>query len=211
MKKLYAVKDIAGLLDIQTVTLKKYCQLLENEGYRFSRNERNHRQYMDEDVIVLKKLLEVKEEPGITLENAAKQVVIWNDGIEVIPDKRYKSDDTDDTASELAIQAQVVKELHEQRQTIDQQGKILNLVLEELAATREQNQQLLSDMGKLLTIQQQLPQPNPEEENKILERLQVLDQKTSDIRENMLEREKKRERHSSPIIDIKAILDKLKF
>lgn len=76
-QNVYNSGDAATLLKIQESTLRKYCIMLEEHGYKFHKNEQGHRGYFDYDVIALKKLIEVKNHPDMTLKRACNAVMTW--------------------------------------------------------------------------------------------------------------------------------------
>lgn len=193
MTKIYTTKDISGLLNVQPVTLKKYSQMLEKDGYAFTRNERNHRTYTDQDIIVFRKLLEVKEDTSTTLEGAIKQVIAWYNGIEILPqgryeDKRYETVHFSDIPiyEQLKVELQILKEEREKdREVIEKQGQALRLVLEELVATREQNEQLLTVTRQIQEEQNQLLYVDPKEMLRIQQETEEMNENIRYIRERM--------------------------
>ncbi|WP_142387669.1 MerR family transcriptional regulator, partial [Bacillus thuringiensis] len=75
MKTLYSPGDVAEQLGIQSSTLRKYADVLEKEGYTFIKNERGHRKYRESDVMVFRKVINLKNDTDMTLEHATKQIV----------------------------------------------------------------------------------------------------------------------------------------
>lgn len=51
---IYSSKDVAAILKIQESTLRKYCIMLEEVGYKFHKNELGHRGFLNDDVVALK-------------------------------------------------------------------------------------------------------------------------------------------------------------
>ncbi|MFB6589835.1 DUF3967 domain-containing protein [Bacillus thuringiensis] len=90
MKTLYSPSDVAEQLGIQSSTLRKYADVLEKEGYTFIKNERGHRKYRESDVMVFRKVINLKSDTDITLENATKQIVSWYQGVEILPLERHE-------------------------------------------------------------------------------------------------------------------------
>ncbi|WP_257208309.1 hypothetical protein [Bacillus toyonensis] len=74
---IYIIKDVATLLKVQESTLRKYCIMLEDHGYHFHKNEHEHRGFMDNDVKTLKKLIEIKSHPDMTLKRACNAIMTW--------------------------------------------------------------------------------------------------------------------------------------
>ncbi|MGE7885389.1 hypothetical protein [Bacillus sp. NPDC094077] len=71
----YISKDVATMLKIQESTLGKYCIMLEEQGYHFHKKGHGHRNFMDKDVITLRKLIEMKSHPNITLKQAYNAIM----------------------------------------------------------------------------------------------------------------------------------------
>ena len=90
MRTLYTPSDVAQQLMIKPSTLRKYADLLEIEGYSFEKNERGHRKYRESDVMVFRKVINLKSDTDMTLENATKQIVSWYQGVEVLPLERHE-------------------------------------------------------------------------------------------------------------------------
>lgn len=90
MKTLYSPGDVAEQLGIQSSTLRKYADVLEKEGNIFIKNERRHRKYRESDVMVFRKVINLKNDTEMTLENATKQIVSWHQGVEVLPLERHE-------------------------------------------------------------------------------------------------------------------------
>ncbi|MEB8740790.1 DUF3967 domain-containing protein [Bacillus cereus] len=122
MKVLYSPGDVAEQLGIQSSTLRKYADVLEKEGYTFIKNERGHRKYRESDVMVLRKVINLKNDTDMTLENATKQIVSWHQGVEVLPlerheVERYEEPDFNATPLQAIIQ--------EQKEVIEKQNELL--------------------------------------------------------------------------------------
>ncbi|KFM95364.1 DUF3967 domain-containing protein [Bacillus clarus] len=111
MKTLYSPGDVAEQLGIQSSTLRKYADVLEKEGYTFIKNERGHRKYRESDVMVFRKVINLKNDTNMTLENATKQIVSWHQGVEVLPlerqeIERYEEPDFNATTLQTMLQDQ---------------------------------------------------------------------------------------------------------
>ncbi|WP_448163664.1 DUF3967 domain-containing protein [Bacillus mobilis] len=130
MKTLYSPGDVAEQLGIQSSTLRKYADVLEKEGYTFIKNERGHRKYRESDVMVFRKVINLKSDTDMTLENATKQIVSWHQGVEVLPlerheVERYEEPDFNATTLQTMIQ--------DQREVIKKQNELLQELNKRLA------------------------------------------------------------------------------
>ena len=59
--KIYSSKDVAKRLSVESVTVRKYAQMLEEQGYDFKRDNNNWRQYSEDDIEYLKHILSMRK------------------------------------------------------------------------------------------------------------------------------------------------------
>ncbi|MDY8166539.1 DUF3967 domain-containing protein [Bacillus thuringiensis] len=150
MKTLYSPGEVAEQLNIQSSTLRKYADVLEKEGYTFIKNERGHRKYRESDVMVFRKVINLKNDTDMTLENATKQIVSWYQGVEVLPlerheIERYEEPDFNATPLQTMIQ--------EQQEVIKKQNYLLQELNKRLA---EQDQRFAQRESELLSAIQSI-------------------------------------------------------
>ncbi|MGG2933873.1 DUF3967 domain-containing protein [Bacillus pacificus] len=103
------------MLKIQESTLRKYCIMLEEHGYHFHKNEHGHRGFLDNDVITLRKLIEIKSHPDMTLKQACNAVMTW------VREKDISEVDTDVIAEDM----QHDERYNELKEMIQQQNEML--------------------------------------------------------------------------------------
>lgn len=145
MKTFYSPSDVAEQLGIQSSTLRKYADVLEKEGYSFTKNERGHRKYREVDVLVFRKVINLKNDTDVTLDNAAKQIVSWHQGVEVLTLERHeieRYEETDFNATTLQITIQ------EQNKVIERQNELLQELTRRLA---EQDQRFTQRETELMS------------------------------------------------------------
>lgn len=70
----YWSRDMSALLQIGSSTLRKWCAILEAQGYRFIRDDQDRRAFTDHDAIALRYFKELTQDKGVALESAAKAV-----------------------------------------------------------------------------------------------------------------------------------------
>jgi len=136
----YHSKEIAKELDIGTSTIRKWCLLLEEKGYKFIRNEKNQRVFIQKDINILKRFKELTQNDGMTLENAINTVI-----------EEYNRDDI---SSHNAIENDNIKRYEEK----------IDLLLEHVENQQKFNQELL----KRLEEQQVFINENLEKRDKYL-------------------------------------------
>lgn len=145
MKTLYSPGEVAEQLGIQSSTLRKYADVLEKEGYTFIKNERGHRKYRESDVMVFRKVINLKNDTDMTLENATKQIVSWHQGVEILPLERHeieRYEEPDFNATTLQTM------LQDQNEVIEQQNELLQELSKRLI---EQDQRFAQRESELLS------------------------------------------------------------
>jgi len=150
MKTLYSPGDVAEQLGIQSSTLRKYADVLEKEGYTFIKNERGHRKYRESDVMVFRKVINLKNDTDMTLENATKQIVSWHQGVEILPLERHeieRYEEPDFNATTLQTM------LQDQNEVIEKQNELLQELSKRLI---EQDQRFAQRESELLSAIQTL-------------------------------------------------------
>ncbi|MBY7125964.1 DUF3967 domain-containing protein [Bacillus sp. 16GRE42] len=144
MKTFYSPSDVAEQLGIQSSTLRKYADVLEKEGYTFIKNERGHRKYRESDVMVFRKVINLKNDTDMTLENATKQIVSWHQGVEVLPLDRYEVE----RYEELDFNATTLQTMiQDQKEVIEKQNGLLQELTKRLT---EQDQRFIQRESELL-------------------------------------------------------------
>lgn len=130
-QSVYISKDVATMLKIQESTLRKYCIMLEEHGYHFHKNEHGHRGFLDNDVITLRKLMEIKSHPDMTLKQACNAIMTWvkeKDMSEVDTNVITENEQHDERYNELKemiqqqneLLKQMAKKLDDQQRYIDE-------------------------------------------------------------------------------------------
>lgn len=71
--KMYSSKDVAKRLSLQPVTVRKYSQMLEEQGYFFEKDDKGWRQYSEEHIASLEYLCSMKSK-GKSLEESAQHI-----------------------------------------------------------------------------------------------------------------------------------------
>ncbi|EEM56169.1 MULTISPECIES: MerR family transcriptional regulator [Bacillus cereus group] len=145
MKTLYSPGEVAEQLGIQSSTLRKFADVLEKEGYTFIKDERGHRKYRESDVMVFRKVINLKNDTDMTLENATKQIVSWHQVVEILPlerheNERYEEPDFNATTLQTILQ--------DQNEVIEKQNELLQELNKRLF---EQDQRFAQRESELLS------------------------------------------------------------
>lgn len=144
MKTLYNPSDVVEQLGIQSSTLRKYADVLEKEGYTFIKTSVGIGN-IESDVMVFRKVINLKNDTDMTLENATKQIVSWHQGVEVLPldrheVERYEEPDFNATTLQRMIQ--------DQKEVIEKQNELLQELTKRLT---EQDQRFIQKESELLS------------------------------------------------------------
>lgn len=143
-------KELALNLDINTNTLRRWAIELEEQGYEFSRNDKNQRIYYERDIVALSDFQRIIEKTQ-SLENTAKAVVSKvNDKknaekmLGVIEDSKnnivFSKEELDDLINKVADEAVERAAEHLSRKFIDVIEQRDRKLIYNLTQTMEQKQ-----------------------------------------------------------------------
>jgi hypothetical protein len=142
-----SASDVATLLKIKESTLRKYALLLQKNGYHFDTNDKGQRAYYNKDVVVLKKLIEIKSGSDMTLEQSVNAVMAWlkASGVTLLdtPNKSLGepyNDDIKELVDKVDLLAQMMKHQMDFNETL---VKKLNEKDEYIRSSLEKRDQLL--------------------------------------------------------------------
>jgi DNA-binding transcriptional MerR regulator len=119
---LMSASEVCTLLNLKDSTLRKYCLILMDAGYKFHMNDKGQRGFFEQDVIVVKRFLEAKNSPDMTLEQCAKSVMAWireNNITLRVTEEEQKMKRHEEAISKL-------------QETVDQQTLLLKKLMEQL-------------------------------------------------------------------------------
>ncbi|MCY9549984.1 MerR family transcriptional regulator [Lysinibacillus xylanilyticus] len=80
-------KEVADILGFTITNLKHYASLLELNGLKIFRNTRNHREYSEHDVKLLRTMQTLNRDKSLLLEDAASLVMASDTDIDTIQDE----------------------------------------------------------------------------------------------------------------------------
>lgn len=137
--KEYATKDIANIVGIAPVTVRKYAQVLEQKSYTFTRDDRSHRIFTDKDIKIFSKMKELSNDTGMNIESIAEQLVKEqsNDTQETIQSESYvstlkqKEVEISDMLQSDERYDNLLKEMKEMKELILMQQKYIDQRLED--------------------------------------------------------------------------------
>jgi DNA-binding transcriptional MerR regulator len=147
--------DVATLLGLKESTLRKYALILKDAGYHFQVNGKGQRWYYNRDVIAFKKLIEIKHNPDMTLEQSAKAVVSHfgqSDMSQPITTENQIAERYDDDMKELkdvvnqqnVLLQELMKKMDQQQKYIDEKLEQRDRkMMESIRESQEVKQQLL--------------------------------------------------------------------
>ncbi|WP_173918993.1 hypothetical protein [Halobacillus sp. Marseille-Q1614] len=137
--------EVCKTLDIKDSTLRKYALLLKKHGYNFNHDSNGKRYYLSNDVMLLRRLIQLKSNGTMTLEQAAETVIKWANETVIktpkkAPDSSY-NDDIKELKETVAAQNDLLKELFnrldQQDKKIDKRFDQVNQSLEEYNRERQ--------------------------------------------------------------------------
>jgi hypothetical protein len=130
-EKAYWTKEVAEILKIATPTVRKYCNLMESNGYVFLRNAYNQRAFLQRDIIVLKKIQELIKQKDISVEQAIKTIVSDIPSNQLTPSITTIDNSKDDELQQIMTEIEEIKRDNEQLQTTLEEFKNLMITQQE--------------------------------------------------------------------------------
>lgn len=149
------VSQVAKRLHISESTVKKYYGLIErHSSYNFTRNDKNHVLFYEYDIELLQKVIALKKQPSVTVEQAIKKV-IEEEGLQK---EAYSATDitvmTDREKEVITVMADELKQLRQivelQSRQIQQLTETVQVQKEETKFLQEQGQQQESERDRQL-------------------------------------------------------------
>lgn len=178
-ERAYSTKDVAEEVGIATPTVRKYGQILERNGYEFLKDG-DRRIFVESDINALIALRDTDK----PLDDTAKNLV---------DQQKHRLEGTEETDIALADTYEHLP------QDPNQLKEVLMFLVNELAATREMNVQLKTDMSQLKTKVSQLQQDHHVISSSIGNsaqrtnaKIEKLTEQQNTHYENLLEQEKQR-------------------
>lgn len=115
------VEGAAKIIGVAPSTVKKYYLLFEQEGYKFKRSNEGHVLFSNHDINLLKELIVLKNQSGMTVQKAVKELV----KSEVITDATDMTDTTTDITVMSKQVATVMAEISELKDLVKQQSEFM--------------------------------------------------------------------------------------
>lgn len=141
-QNIYGSSDVAVLLKVKESTLRKYTLMLEKAGYKYHKNEHGQRGFYDHDVIALKKLIEIKNHPDMTLEQACNAVMAW------VKDNSVSHSDITDITTQDHYNDRYITEIEELKQLVSQQTELIKAFSQQLDQKQRQFDERLQWMER---------------------------------------------------------------
>lgn len=142
--KTYWSREVAAHLQIGDSTVRKWCRVLEAQGYRFIKDEQDRRAFTDHDAIAMRFFKELTQEKGVALESAAKAVVarFGREAAQVVPPS--------DTGLVVRQESATEAAMHRLLEHVDRQEEFNQALLQELADQRRYIEDSLNRRDELL-------------------------------------------------------------
>lgn len=145
MAETFQTKEIAEMLGVETVTVRKYSHALEQYGYQFNKNK-DRRVFKRRDLAVLQQLKYMKEKAGMNLNMTAEIVVMKN-----------ADSESDYPTNDISLQA---PESQENGDLMQYDNRMLNRsvslvieqnkrIIERLDRERQENEELKKEVAAL--------------------------------------------------------------
>lgn len=139
----YWSREMAELLAIGNSTLRKWCLVLEAQGYRFIRDDKERRAFTNQDALALRYFKELTQTKGFPLDSAAKSVIT-----------RFNRDESQDvTLGDIPLQERHDTVIDQLLNHIKHQEEFNQALLQELTNQRRYIEESLNRRDELLMLQ----------------------------------------------------------
>lgn len=134
-ERIYNAGDVAALLKVKESTLRKYSLILEEAGYSFYKNEHGQRGFYDRDVIALRRFVEIKNNPDMTLKQAANALMSW------VKESDVTGVDTTEVATQDSYNSRYIEEITELKEVVNKQTEMIHTLMKRLDQQEERTNQ----------------------------------------------------------------------
>lgn len=140
--KTYSSKEIAKRLSIQPVTVRKYSQMLEDQGYSFTRDNNNWRQYSDNDIEYLRYIVNMRK-AGNSLGECIEHVAnLYKSNLSIsqpdTPIQKPLSEIFNFIQEQQDFNQKFLKQIEQRDKRLAERDKNLMIVLNELTEAKKQ-------------------------------------------------------------------------
>ena len=175
MADLYATGAFAEQLGISKASLQHYITILEEHGYEVRRNSRMHRQFSNDDLMILRAFLTLNKNRGLKLKEAAQTVtdpkfepaeILQHDIIST----SHQISQFEDLSNSMELIATHIYGIEQKN------GQLLTLIEEQRTQNElliEQNQTLKQQFGVMMQhIMEQANESSPPAQQRQLDRVE---------------------------------------
>ena len=99
MELKYTIPQAARALALKEPTFRKYYMLIEKKGYLFSRTQQGHVMFTEDNLRMIKNILDEKNKPRVTLEGAIQKIIVNTEG--------YEEPEVDDNEENQTLHAKI--------------------------------------------------------------------------------------------------------
>lgn len=168
-EKRLTAKQTADLLGFSTTNLKHYASLLEQNGHTTYRNTRNHREYTEHDIKLLRAMQILNRDKSMLLEDTASLVMSSDTDIDAILTPKI----TDIVATNDANTSVVSPESVDTERLLT----LITTLQDELQARDSLHIKLIASIDDKLSEQQAINARLLQQNDELLERLEALERK----------------------------------
>ncbi len=136
----YSSKEVAKLVDIEPVTVRKYAQKLEEKGYIFKKDQKGWRCFTDDDLGALTHLVTLRQN-GMSLDESIDHIAsLYHHKLSVLPSDITLQDDIlkEFIKTQVEFNQKVIERLDRQEQRQAERDEKLMIALNQSIETQKQ-------------------------------------------------------------------------
>lgn len=166
VETLYTTEKMATILGIKEPTVRKYLATLSKKGYEFRLKKDGTRKLGEEELILLRKIVELKNKPNVTIEDAVQTVVLAQKKGHDISDITKKAEVSPEQMMDFL--EKLYQELKNSRQDIAKLTQTVDYLNQELSSTKKELLETKQMNEKVLLIET-AKNNNEQEKNDMME------------------------------------------
>ena len=151
----YTIPQAAKALGLKEPTMRKYYMQIEKQGLKFSRTQQGHVMFNEEQLHMIREIMDKKNQPRTTLEQAINSVIVNQEDYDV-PQESGLTEYSSDSQNINEKMDKLLTLLDEQqKESQERENKLLNMIERLEKKLDEQDQKSLKEQEELKRLEKE--------------------------------------------------------
>lgn len=149
----YTIPQAAKALGLKEPTMRKYYMQIEKQGLKFSRTQQGHVMFNEEQLHMIREVMDKKNQPRTTLEQAINSVIV-NQGDYEAPQEPGLSEYSTESQNLNDKMDKLLEVLdQQQKESKERENKLLNIIERLEQKLDEQDQRALEEQEEIRRLE----------------------------------------------------------